>query len=482
MNKLRNSFPKPSNKTLTENLAVTHKSTLNPVLDFFYHAPARQGQDNTDLFVNAFESDAVLALKALFYLRDVRQGKGQRKTFRDCLRYLYDHEMKAFNQVVPFVAEYGRWDDLLVFASSMTVKRLVYHQLEEDDNSEHPSLLAKWMPSENASSKETKKLAERWAKNLGFSPRVYRKLLSDLRSKIHIVESSMSANQWESIVYQHVPSRAMKNYRKAFGRHDEERFGEFINAAKEGKTEIKSKNLYPHEIVHEFLAGRGDAALEAQWKQLPNYFGDEDRKVLVVADVSGSMGQPVAPHTSVQAIEVSIGIAMYCAERNEGAFKDVVITFDDTPRFVEITGKSLRSKIQKVNELPWGGSTNIAGVFAELLRIAKNNRVPKKDMPSNIVIISDMEFNSCGRNTNLEVAKRAFKEAGYPMPTLTFWNVMSRHNQTPATKNEKGVFLVSGFSAETIGKVLNAEAVTPEDLMLEVLNSPRYAFVDELEL
>lgn len=482
MNKLRNSFPKPSNKTLTENLAVTHKSTENPVLDFFYHAPARQGQDNTDLFVNAFESDAVLALKALFYLRDVRQGKGQRKTFRDCLNVLYQNDIKVFNQIVPFVAEYGRWDDLIGFASSKAVKSLIYNQLVQDDNSDHPSLLGKWMPSENASSKTTKKLAEKWAKNINLSPRNYRKLLSSLREKINVVERTMSAGQWEAIVYQHVPSRAMKLYRKAFGKHDEERFVQYINDAKEGKTEIKSKNLYPHEIVHEFLAGRGDAALEAQWKQLPNYFGDEERKVLVVADVSGSMGQPVAPRTSVQAIEVSIGLAMYCAERNVGAFKDVVITFDDTPRFVEITGKSLRSRIQKVGELPWGGSTNIGGVFAELLRIAKANRVPKKDMPSNIVIISDMEFNACGRNTNLTVAKKAFKEAGYPMPTLTFWNVMSRHDQTPATKDMQDVFLVSGFSAETIGKVLNAEAVTPEDLMLEVLNSERYSFVDNIEL
>lgn len=482
MNKLRKNFPKPSNKTLTENLAVTYKSTMNSVLNFFYHAPARQGQDNTGLFASAFESNARLSLKALFYLRDVRQGKGQRKTFRDVLKYLYENELSVFNQIVPFVAEYGRWDDILIFPNSKAVFSLVYAQLQKDIDVLHPSLLAKWLPSENASSKETKKLAEKWRKHIGFSAREYRKLLSSLRAKINIVEADMSSGNWEGIVYEHVPSRAMKNYRKAFGRHDEERFGEFINAAKEGKVSIKSKNLYPHEIVHEFLKGNGDSALEAQWEQLPNYFGDEERNVLVVADTSGSMFTPVSGGSSVQAIEVSVGLALYCAERNVGAFKDVVITFSDNPSFVEITGKTLRSRIEKTSSLDWGGSTNVLGVFQELLRIAKRNRVPKKDMPSNIVIISDMEFNSCGRNTNLSAAKTAYKEAGYPMPTLTFWNVNSRNNQTPATKNEKDVFLVSGFSAETIGKVLNAEAVTPEDLMLEILNSERYAFVDDIKL
>jgi hypothetical protein len=481
-NRLASRMRTQSNLTKTENDAMTHRSTLNPVLDFFYLAPSRQGQDNTDLFHSAYMEDMTLALKAAFYLRDVRGGKGQRKTFRDILAYLAEREKSVFNAVVPYVAEYGRWDDLLPFVNHKSVQNVVRRQLEHDTVSTKTiSLLGKWLPSENASSQQTKELARLWMDVLGLSPREYRKMLTALRMQIGVVENYMSHQAWDDVPYSRVPSRAMKLYRKAFERHDEERFSSFIEKAIKGEVKIQSKTLYPHEIVAPFLHGSSvDKVLEAQWNQLPNYFGDDERNVLVVVDTSGSMFATISGN--VQAIDVSIGLGLYCAERNRGAFHNLVLTFNSNSHLVEIDGKSLLGRVRKMKELPWGGSTNVQSAFQSILRLAKEEGVEADEMPTNVIIISDMEFNSCCELTNLDAIKKQYQSAGYEMPGLTFWNVNARGNQAPATKHEKGVFLVGGFSAETIGKVLNAQATNPEELMLEVLNSERYAFVDNLEL
>lgn len=222
--------------------------------------------------------------------------------------------------------------------------------------------------------------------------------------------------------------------------------------------------------------------LEAQWNQLPNFFGDEERNVLVVVDTSSSMQTKIG-QGKVEAIDVSVGLGLYCAERNRGAFQNLVMTFNTQSEIVEIKGKTLQTRVNRTMKIPWGGTTNLQDVFLTLLRYAKAERVKAKDMPTNIIIITDGEFDiQVSGNTNFEGIKDQYKAAKYPMPILTFWNVDARHNQAPVIKSEKNVFLVGGFSAETIGKVLNAEATTPEGLMLEVLNSERYSFVDSLEL
>lgn len=481
-NRLASRMRSQSNITQTENGAKTYRSTTNAVLDFFYLAPT--SSDPLSLFQAALEEDPILALKAAFYLRDARGGKGRRQAFRDILSYLATYESSWFNAVVPFVPEYGRWDDILGFINSKVVRQLVWDQLQDDKNpAKQPTLLAKWMPSENASSRETVELAREWAQVLDLTPRAYRKTLTDLRLRIGIVENYMSHGAWEDINYSHVPSRAMKLYRKAFERNDPERFTSFVTKAVKGEVKIQSRQLYPHEIVAEFTHGSGrDDVLEAQWNQLPNFFGDEERNVLVVVDTSSSMQTKIG-QGKVEAIDVSVGLGLYCAERNRGAFQNLVMTFNTQSEIVEIKGKTLQTRVNRTMKIPWGGTTNLQDVFLTLLRYAKAERVKAKDMPTNIIIITDGEFDiQVSGNTNFEGIKDQYKAAKYPMPILTFWNVDARHNQAPVIKSEKNVFLVGGFSAETIGKVLNAEATTPEGLMLEVLNSERYSFVDSLEL
>lgn len=484
-NKLARAFQREGNLTRTENNAITHASTLSNVLDFFYHAPTRQGQDNVPLFVNAYQEDKALALKALFYLRDVRQGKGQRQTFRDILQWLAKKDGKVFDRLVPYVPEYGRWDELTRLVAFRSVQNFIKETFFDDfmnlESDKGISLLGKWMPSENASSKDTKELAARWMKALDMTPKQYRLALSSLREQLRVVERQMSAQEWDDINYEHVPSRASKLYKDAFKKHDETRYTKYLESVLKGEKTIKASTVYPHELSVTVRQGKYDKTIEAMWQNLPNYFGDEERQVLVVVDTSSSMVDSDA-HISgnIYAMDVAVGLGLYCAQRNQGAFHNYVLTFNDDSHLVKLDGKNLRDDLVSTYKLPWGGSTSIQSAFDSILEMGLKNDIPQEDMPTDVLIISDMEFNRQCTDINLDAIRRKYKSSGYSMPRLTFWQVNSRNNQVPATRDEDNVFLVSGFSAETIGKVLQSKSVTPEDLMLETLNSERYAFVDSI--
>lgn len=479
MNKLRSHFIKQSNTTSTENGAETYRSSLSAVLDFFYHAPARQGDpDNVRLFWDAFEENRNLALKALFYIRDARQGKKQKATFQYILAYLHANEPRIFDKIVVHVPEFGYWKELMPYYGSKVVVDLVREQLEADMTSDFPSLLGKWMPSENTSSKDTVQLATRWRNALHMKSRNYRKMLSTLRERIGVVERDMSKNNWRNIEYERVPSRAMKNLKDAFARHDGDRFNAYIESTLSGETKMNSSMIYPHEIVEYFLGSgsdpKKDKVHEAMWMNLPGYYDSAEKSILPLIDVSSSM-------IGAKAIHIAIALGMFCAERIEGPFRDMFLTFSDHPQIVRIEGKTLRKRVHSVRSADWGGSTDLLAAFKTILRTAIENEVPPADMPTDLLILSDMEFNSpyIG-GKNFDAVEEMYAASGYKMPMLTFWNLDSRHKQTPVTKAQENAFLVSGFSTDVIGKILNADATNPEALMLEILNSERYSFIDKI--
>lgn len=486
MNTLLKGLKKEFNYTRTENMALTHKSTLNDVLDLFYHAPAKRGQDVTSLFANAYNENALLAIKIMFYTRDVRGGQGERELFRQMLNWMYTNDLRAFDAVAGLVPEYGRWDDMLSFVDSDIVRRLVSVQFNADMRAEHPSLLAKWMPSENTSSVKTRALAAKWRVILGFTPRQYRLRLSALRQRINVLERLMSAGEFGAIDYSTVPSNAGLRYRKAFSKRDAERYVAYLESVKKGEAKINSTTLYPYDLVKTYITDRMygsrnnsiDETIELQWKALPNY-AETDKNALVVCDVSGSMFNG---SSNIAPINISVSLAIYIAERNKGAFKNNFITFSANPTLITLKGNTLKGKVEQVFSAGVGYNTNIQAVFDMLLRVAMQNGIPQSDMPESIFVISDMEFddsNVGGRTTNFDVIKRKYAAAGYDMPKLIFWNVNSRGMQTPVTMDEKGVLLVSGASPSIFMSAVNAKAITPYDMMLEKLNEERYAPIEE---
>jgi len=382
---------------------------------------------------------------------------------------------------IPF---YGRWDDIFTLKGTPAegaMWSLIRDQLNADLENMRAgkpvSLLAKWMPSINASSKEKVKLANIIAKVLGLTPAQYRKRLSTLRGYLDVLERRMSRQEWDKITYSQVPSRAMAKYRKSFYRHDEDRFSQYIADVKQGAKTIKAGTLYPYDIVEKYMYfGHWsrritiDDVLEAQWKALPNYI-EEEENIIVMADVSGSMcGRPMAS---------SIGLAIYFAERNSGPYKDMFMTFSSNPKFVKLRGTSLAEKIANARTAEWGMNTNLGAAFMKVLKVAIENKVSVADMPKAIVVISDMEIDCCAsRNWSFydEMARR-YEAEGYTIPNIIFWNVNARHDTFLVDGNRKGVQLVSGQSASTFKNVIASIGMTPYDAMINVLNGERYSSI-----
>lgn len=511
---------KETTKKTTRNGAPTYSSSLNSNLDFFAMAGAsRNKQDNNikEMFAKAYHEDREMALRNLVHLRDIRQGGlGERATFRVVLDYLLNNSGTMFksNKIIvggllKYIPEIGRWDDVLyIFNNSndkwmkQTVAKLISEQMFEDIKNMREgkpiSLLAKWMPSINTSSKETVGQAKELIKYLfgKVSPhhkKVYRKTLSKLRGYLEVVEVKMTNKQWEDIDFSKVPSVASIRYRDAFFKHNEDRYRDYLEKLSEGKTKVNASVTYPYQIVQAYEKSmmRGtdesDLLLEEAWKSLPNYLEGVDERAIVVADTSGSMqGTPMT---------VSISLAIYCAQRLQGEFKGKYISFSSVPKLNTVyEDEPLIDSIRRVYSTDWGMSTDINKVFDLILDTAINNDMTQEEIPDKIIIVSDMEFSmaqgvySYGHyreeevltETNYQVAKKKFQNKGYKLPQVVFWNVNSVADTIPVRKDEIGTALVSGLTPSIFTSVLNGDIEDPVQMMKGTLNTERYDFVKEI--
>ena len=462
-----------ANKTYTENGSVTYRSTGRDCLDLFATIGAlrrESEQEITARFLRAYAEDPDLAMKILFYGRDVRGGLGERRVFRILLRWLAVSKPESVVRNLPYVAEYGRWDDVLVLLDTpcrAEALALLKQQFDADlaalSSDGDVSLLGKWLPSVNASNDETIRAAKQIANAFGLSDRDYRKTLTKLRAQIRILENNLRKRDY-TFDYSKQPSKAMFKYRKAFLRNDAERYGAFMQRVSTGEVKLNTGALYPYEIIEKaFHCDDAERlSLDATWRALADYTQDEN--ALVVADGSGSMywgGKPMPA-------AVAQSLAIYFAEHNRGAFRNHFITFSMNPRLVEIKGRDIVDKARYCETFNECANTNIQKVFELVLNAAVRNRVAQKDLPSTIYIISDMEFDSCAAGaslTNFEYAAKLFRQAGYRLPNVVFWNVSSRNQQQPVTMNEQGVALVSGCSPRIFSMVMEG-SLDPFTFML----------------
>lgn len=474
-----NAMQVAGNYTLTENGALTNKSTLNDVLDFFGLGGAlrtRSEQDKINLFSRAFAQEPLTALKILFYFRDVREGQGERQTFRTLFKYLATNYTDIARKNLSNVAFYGRFDDLYALVGTPLEKdvfALFTEQLKADlkamKKGESVSLLAKWLKSENTSSQESRTLGYKTRKALELTPKRYRKILSALREYINVLEVKMCAGEWGSIDFSKVPSKASLNYRKAFGKHDQERYAAYLKSVEKGEAKMNAGAILPYEIFRSIIQGGSATDLkqaDLQWKAMPNWLEGNEHYGLVIADTSGSMsGLPIL---------VSVSLAIYFAERNLGPFKDMWMNFSTHPTFQRLKGNSLYEKYQNMDKGNWDGSTDLQAAFEMILSTAKANKVPQKDMPTVLYIVSDMEFNAAGSLTNYDAIKAKYASAGYKLPRLVWWNVNARNDQFPIRSDANGTAMVSGASPSILKSLLSAKSFSPMDIVYETVNAPRY--------
>ena len=505
-NKFLNGLIDVTNSTYTENGAITHKTTKSDLLDMFAMGAAMRNRSDSDvilMFRKAYTENPVYALKCLFYIRDVRGGQGERRFFRVVMKDLASWDTEAARRNLRYVSEFGRWDDLYVFVGTPLENdafNFMKEQLALDIECKTPSLLAKWLKSENTSSAESRRLANITRQHFGMNHKQYRKTLSVLRNRINIVERLMSENRWDEIEFDKIPSKAGMIYKNAFARHDLEReksakevqtYAEF---ARDTTKKVNAKTLYPYECVEEAAKLMGSTRwgschvsmddtdrlmVNKFWDNLTDYFNGASLNALAVVDTSNSMwGTPVYVATS---------LGMYCAEKANGPFAGHYVSFSRNPRLVKVEGVDFCDKVDRIIRTDLCENTDIEKTFDMLLNTAIRNKCSQEDLPQNIIIISDMEFDrargydyytnrisSASTETLMEGIARKWENAGYKMPHLIFWNVDARQNNIPMLGNGP-ISFVSGFSPSIFQTIMTGK--TGYELMMEKLDSPRYSVI-----
>ncbi|GHU62992.1 hypothetical protein FACS189418_5410 [Clostridia bacterium] len=474
---------KEANKTLTENGAVTNITTYSDCLDLFATIGALRSETDAEVikrFDRAFAENPDLAVKILFFARDIRGGLGERKVFRTILRHMASNMSAAVLKNLWAVPELGRYDDLLVLLDTpLKADTITYikEQLDLDIKALNGdgivSLLGKWLPSVNAHKAETIRYGKMIAKALGMTDADYRKTLTKLRARIAIIENNLRKKDY-TFDYEKQPSKAMMKYLKAFLRNDGERYKEFLSRVEKGEATLHTGTVYPYDVIRPILAGTMNAderrSINATWKSLEDFTRGEN--ALVVIDGSGSMYGYGNPKPG----EVALSLGVYFAEHSSGAFANHFITFSSKPRLVEIKGKDIFEKIQYCRGFTEVANTNIQAVFDLILTTAVKHHLSQSKLPATLYIISDMEFDDCAVNaevSNFEYAKKEFANHGYSLPTVVFWNVQSRSEQQPVTQNEQGVILVSGASPRVFS-MLQSGNLSPMGFMLDTLGNERY--------
>lgn len=491
-----------SNWKLTENQAPARTTTGDNLIDLFAVIGAMRERDESDIismWESAYRENPELAVRMIFYAGDIRGiGLGERRTFRILIKHLANTHPSIMRKNIVNIPYYNRWDSLYELVATPCehdMWDLVRTQwLEDFGNMKHNkpiSLMAKWLASVNASSKKTCMLGRKTARELGLSQEIYRRALSKLRAYLKVVEKSMSAREWATIEYSAVPSYAMKNYSQAFARHDKDRFSSYKESLEQkiadgtiSQKDIKSATLFPYDLVRKYIdndfdywsrrsyIGRYDTITEAQWKALPDYL-DEEANVIVMADVSGSMYSP-----NYQPISASLGLALYFAQHNKGIYHNKYMTFTDRPSFLTINeNASLRDQLAQAWSAGVGYSTNLERAFMYILDTAIENNVKPEDMPKALVVVSDMEIDPFFRGYQLDFLEEMthrFRNAGYTMPKVLFWNVEGRNSTFHAKYTNPNAVFASGYSASAFTSIIKGINKTAYEVMYDTLMDAQY--------
>ena len=456
----------------TENGMKARKSTANAVVDLFYNAGASRGKDIKPAFAAALAENRELALRVAAWLRDARGGAGERQLFRDILVYLEKTDTEAAKALLAKVPELGRWDDLLVFKTK-ALKEAAYSMLGNALR-EKNGLAAKWTPRQGPIAAEIRTF-------FGMSPKFYRKSLVEMTK---VVETDMCAKQWDSINFSHVPSVAASRYKKAFNRNTQTYAAYVASLVKGDNPEVKvnASVAYPYDVLKGRINAYGITfdkteldLIEAQWNALPNYVGDAN--ILPLVDVSGSMTCTAGKTGKLTCLEVAVSLGLYLADKNKGAFKDTFLTFSGKPELLHLKG-GINSKIDQMVKSNWDMNTDLNKAFAKILDVAVKGNVSQEEMPSMVLILSDMQFDQCVKHDDsaIQMIARKYEAAGYTLPKVVFWNLNASYGNAPVKFDKSGTALVSGFSPAVVKPLLagDLETFTPESVMLKTIMDDRY--------
>lgn len=484
------------NVSRTNNGALTHSTSTSALVDLFFRSGTMRFEDKEEilrLWNPAFNGNPLAALQLLFYARDVRGGQGERRFAREIFSAMVKelNQEAALAENLHLIPEYGRWDDLLVFMNTELEEAAL--GLISNALNERNSLCSKWMPSER--SKRDYCGVKGWVaarkirQFMDISPRAYRKLRTRLNN---VVETKMCAKEWDEIEFAKIPSQCALKSKEAFHRNCKERYEQYVEDLANGTEKVNAATLHPHQLVQEIRNKYSDyqgverPLIAAQWASLPNYFeGHTQTKFLPLVDVSGSM---TSGEGNIVPLDVALGLGCYIAERNVGPFHNAFLTFSSNPSLEFLEGEDIWEKVHNLSNAEWGMNTNLIAAFDLILHHAVYSNISPEEMPEKVLILSDMEFDASQGNswgdsipelnlTAYEEIQRKFRVAGYTAPQIVFWNLGASNSNVPAKAHENGAALVSGFSPSILKQLLETGNVSPVELMLEVVNSDRYASI-----
>lgn len=497
-----NSIKKELNKKLTENGALAYSSTLNKVLDLFAFGAAyrnRSDENMIALFECALDENKELAMKCLFWIRDVRGGAGERRFFRVCMKWLAETYPDWAREVMIHIPDFGRFDDLYYFVDTPLQQEaltIISNQLYADVDVTFPSLCAKWAKSCNASSEETRHLGRLTANAMNLTYHQYQKVLAKIRNRLNVIERLMSDGRWDEIEFEKISSNAGLRYSHCFSTREElkERYAEFM-AKPESK--VNAATLYPYDcarkaakVCHSAMNDPERVAVNKYWENLPDYIGDNDASgFMCVCDTSGSM---TWGSSEPKPIDVATSLAMYFAERAKGPFRNHYISFASRPQLIKIVGRDFVEKVQRIRETNLCDNTNLEAVFNLLLSIAKRG-IPAEDFVKKLFIISDMEIDQatneiryCGplydrgpesynsfKSLMERIRDNWERQTDIPFPQLYYWNVNAKNNTVLDLGGD--VSYISGASPTILKQVLSGK--TGWELCLETLLSDRYKVI-----
>ncbi len=452
-------------ETYTTNGMPTYSSSMSNLVDLFFNVGASRGKDIIPAFSKAFNTNAELAVRIALWARDVRGGSGERQLFKDMMAYLVTKDVEMARRVIKMIPELGRWDDLYVFFGTPLERdalRLIAAALNDGNG-----LCSKWMDRKGPHANKVRAYMQK-------TPKQYRKMLVELTN---VVETAMCQNKWTSIEFGKLPSLASARYQKAFGRHAPAEYQAYINALEQGEAKINADAVYPYDVIKSLRSGNAKVA-DAQWKALPNYLEGSDENILPLVDTSGSMSTAyIGNNRSITCLDVAVSLGLYLSELSEGKFKDAFITFSERPKLQIVTG-SLKDRYDQMSTASWQMNTDLEAAFSLILDAGVKYNIPQSEMPTTLLILSDMQFDRCMEDPSqkvMDMIESKYEKAGYKRPKVIFWN-LNASGTSPITFNRSGTALVSGFSPAIMGSVLKCENITPEHVMLETIMKDRYTF------
>ncbi len=483
--------------TVTENGAPAFTSTTSSLLDFFSQSVRGATEQNiVSLFTKAYNEDAKLALAILANLRDARDGKGERDVVRHALLYLRKNNFIVYIMNLPYFIELGYYKDLLNIVKELTKRgeigidevpielKLMAEYLNKDhgslsDDKVNLSLVGKWAPTlgthydSKVNGRQANKLSKLLFPESKTAQKDYRKLLVALREQLKVVEKLMAENRWSEINFGAVPSKAHRNLRKAFGKHEEERYKSYLDSLKKGEAKINVAGIQPHELVQHYYKSiwgqqqKYDQVIESQWETMVFKLQEKGvlEKSMAIVDVSGSMqGLPMM---------VAMALGMITSQLTSPPFTNTCITFSAEPEIHNITGNTLQERVKSLTGMKWGYNTDLLKVFKLILSRAKSNKLAREKMIKTLFLFTDMQFDVAqpggSWKTTYGEIKQLYNDEGYDMPQLVFWNLRAAKPAFPCTKDTPGVALVSGYSAELLKVFMDGGSFTPMEIMMKAI-------------